>query len=262
MDTVSLLRDGAFWKIGADDLLSLGQELEALSRTVFAVNVHLAGEIDTQQLAKQRSCPSTAALLRQALLISPAEAHGRMTAARQILPQEVLTGGDLPPALPALATAVDTGTVGSEHVKTIVATMRKLPAALPIPDRDLWEKFLVGKAAPLDPRQLEVVAAAVLEAADPDGTLDEGDAKSITVSTSRAKPSTAWPRRNQTWTGCRIQGPPPPGGRMPWCRRWQDSWPPAPARPTVGNDRRSSSTCSGTTSRVKSAKRPASPGSR
>ncbi len=178
MNAVSELRDGAYWKIGADDLLSLGQEFQGLPRMVYAANVHLAGEVDTQGVAKQRSCPSTAALLRQVLLISPAEAHGRLGAARQILPQEVLTGGDLPPTLPALATAVDTGTVGSEHVKTIVATMPKLPAALPIPDRDLWEKFLVGKAALLDPRQLEVVAAAVLEAADPDGTLDEGDAKS------------------------------------------------------------------------------------
>ncbi len=41
------LRDGAFWKIGADDLLMLGQQLETLSRTVYAVNVHLAGEVDT-----------------------------------------------------------------------------------------------------------------------------------------------------------------------------------------------------------------------
>jgi hypothetical protein len=68
------LRDGAFWKIGADDLLTLGQELEMLSRSVYAVKVHLAGEVDTQALATPRGCPSTAALLRQVLLISPTEA--------------------------------------------------------------------------------------------------------------------------------------------------------------------------------------------
>ena len=178
MNAVSGLRDGAFWKIGADDLLSLGREFETLSRLVYAANVHLSGEVDTQGLAKQRSCPSTAALLRQALLISPAEAHGRVTAARQILPREVPSGGDLPPVLPALAVAVDAGAVGSEHVRTIAATMRKLPAAMPIPDREMWETFLVDKAAVLDPRQLEIVAKAVQDAADPDGTLDESEPKS------------------------------------------------------------------------------------
>ncbi|QNK82427.1 DUF222 domain-containing protein [Nakamurella sp. PAMC28650] len=80
------MRDGAFWKIGADDLLTLGQELEMLSRSVYAVKVHVAGEVDTQTMATPRGCPSTAALLRQVLLISPTEAHSRVKAARTVLP--------------------------------------------------------------------------------------------------------------------------------------------------------------------------------
>lgn len=142
----------AFWKVSGDDLLTLAQQLETFTKAVYGVNVHLAGEIDSQTLAKQRSCPSTAALLRQALLISPAEAFSRVNAARAILPQEALTGVEIDPVLPALATALNTGTLGSEHVKTIVATLKKLPTQMPEADRSWWERFLVEHAAKLNPR--------------------------------------------------------------------------------------------------------------
>ncbi|QNK81318.1 HNH endonuclease signature motif containing protein [Nakamurella sp. PAMC28650] len=178
MIAVTNMRNGDFWRIKGDDLLAFGQELETLARTVYAVNVHLAGEVEKQGLAKERGASSTAALLRQSLLISAPEAWGRVKTAQAVLPQEILTGGDLPPVLPALGAALDAGAVGTEHIRTIVATMGKLPDALPAEDRDLWESFLVDQAAKLDPKQLQVVAAAVLDAADPDGTLDESDAKS------------------------------------------------------------------------------------
>ena len=178
MDTVSQLRDGAFWKVGGEDLLALGREMESLARMVYATNVHLAGEVDTQALAKERSCPSAATLLRQTLLISPAEARDRVKAGRHVLPQEIPSGGEVPAKLPELATALDAGKVGSEHTRTIVATMKKLPSAMPTPDRDHWEKFLVAKAALLDPTEFEIVAKAVLDAADPDGSLDESDPRS------------------------------------------------------------------------------------
>ncbi|QNK80913.1 DUF222 domain-containing protein [Nakamurella sp. PAMC28650] len=75
--------------------------------------------------------------------------------------------------LPVLAGALDAGAVGAEQVRTIAATMGTLPTAMPVLDREWWEKFLVDQAGALDPRQLDQVAAAVLDATDPDGTLDE-----------------------------------------------------------------------------------------
>ncbi|SDO87261.1 protein of unknown function [Nakamurella panacisegetis] len=173
MESVRELTDGGYWKINADDLLELAREYETLSRMVLAANVHLAGEIDTQGIAGQRSCSSTAALLAQTVLISPAEATHRVRAARHTLPRDTPTGPELPPLLPVLADALDTGRVGSEHVRTIVATMGKLPAPLPPEQRDFCEHLLVEKAAVVDPRSLDKIATAVLDAADPDGTLDE-----------------------------------------------------------------------------------------
>lgn len=178
MNAVSSLCDGAVWKIDAHDFPTLGQESEILSRSIFAVNVYLAGEVDTKALASQRSCPSTAALLQQALLISLAETQRWVKAARTALAQGTVTGAYLTAVLPVLSEALDAGALGSAHVRGIVATVRKLPYALPAEDRDLRETFLVDQAGNLDPGQLQIVIAAVLDAADPDGTLDESDAKS------------------------------------------------------------------------------------
>ena len=41
MDAVANLRDGAFWKIGGQQLLTLGRQMEKLSRLVYDANVHL-----------------------------------------------------------------------------------------------------------------------------------------------------------------------------------------------------------------------------
>ena len=175
MDAVRELIDGAYWKVGADDLLELAREYETLSRMTWAANVHLTGELDSQGVAATRSVSSTQRLLVQTLSISPAEANGRVHAAREVLPRETATGVELPPVLPVLAEALDAGQVNSEHVKTIVATMKKLPAPLPVADRDVCQEVLVAGATSLAPTDLADLAKAVLDAADPDGSLDESD---------------------------------------------------------------------------------------
>ena len=178
MDAVRELTAGAFWKIGSDDLLELGQECETLHRMTWATNVHLAGELVSQGVAAARSVSSTQRLLVQTLSISNAEAKTRVDAALQVLPRETPTGVELPPLLPTLTAALDAGQVSFEHTRTIVATMKKLPAPLPVEDRDFCERALVGQAAVLDPSSLDKLAKALLDAADPDGDLDETDPKS------------------------------------------------------------------------------------
>lgn len=173
LSAVVSLRDGAFWKLFPDQLLELGQQLEHLSRTVYAAQVHLAGEVDTAALASARSCPSTAALLRQSLNISAADAIGRVKAARQILPRQQVSGPDAPPLLPTLRDAVDAGAVGSEHVRIIVDTMGKVPAAATAEARDACEAGLVAVAVVSDPNFTARAAITILEKADPDGDLDD-----------------------------------------------------------------------------------------
>ncbi len=165
--------DGEFWKLVPDDLLTLGRDLERLSRLVYAAQVHLAGEIDTQQVASSRSCSSTAALLRQAFNISAAEAIGRVKAARQMLPRESATGPELPPLLPVLGAAVDAGQLGPEHIRIVVDTMGKVPAAATTEVRQACEAALVTIGIDCDPSYLGRAATQILDRADPDGSLDK-----------------------------------------------------------------------------------------
>ena len=165
--------DGAFWKLLPDDQLDFGRRLEVIARTVYAAQVHQAGEIDTQGIAADRSCSSTAALLRQAFVISPADAKARVAAAKQILPRLMPTGAEAPPILGELAEAVDCGAVGPEHVKIIVETMAKVPPKASAEARDLCEQTLVDTAIDGDPNYLGNAAQRILDKADPDGDLDD-----------------------------------------------------------------------------------------
>src|ERR1700709_1870855 len=107
LSVVRNIRDGAFWKLRPNEQLEFGRRLEMLSRTGYAAQVHHAGEIETLGMAKDRSCSSTQALLRQAFTISAADAAARVKAAAQILPRDLMTGGIAPPVLPDVAAARD-----------------------------------------------------------------------------------------------------------------------------------------------------------
>ncbi len=167
LSAVRQIVDGAFWKLLPDDQLAFGRTLEVIARTVYAAQVHQAGEIEIQEIAQQRSCTSTASLLRQAFVISAADARARVAAAGQILPRPVLTGGEAPPILPELAEAVDCGAVGPEHIKIIVETMAKVPVKVPAQARDLCEQTLVDTAVDCDPNYLGHAAQRILDRVDP-----------------------------------------------------------------------------------------------
>ena len=173
LSAVRNIRDGAFWKLLPDEQLEFGRRLEMLSRTVYAAQVHHTGEIEHLGIAGDRSCSSTAALLRQAFTISAADAAARVKAAAQILPRDLMTGGTAAPLLPELAEALDRGCVGPEHVKIIVETMAKVPAKAAAEDRDLCEATLVDTAIDCDPNFLGNAAQRILDRVDPDGTIDD-----------------------------------------------------------------------------------------
>ena len=170
---IDSIRDGAFWKLVGDEHLDFGRQLEILARKVFAAQIHHAGVIDQLGLAKERSCSSTQALLREAFTISHADAAGRVKAAAQILPRQLMTGEQALPLLPELAQAVDSGCVGPEHVKIIVETMAKIRRNAPLAGRDLCEATLVDTAMDNNPKYLENAAQRILEKTIPDEDVDD-----------------------------------------------------------------------------------------
>jgi hypothetical protein len=148
------LLDAEFWKLPGEDLLAAARTVEHLARPTYAVQVAIAGEIDLAHLAQTHGQPGTAALLRHALAIGPGDARGRVRAARAVLPQDALSGGEIPPVLPELGAALRTGTLGAEHSGIVVKAMSRIPTDIAPEVRDQAEHTLVDHAAQMDPIHL------------------------------------------------------------------------------------------------------------
>ena len=184
---VDAIIHGKFWRVGGDQLLDLGRQIELLSRKVFAAQVRLAGEVDAQGVASTRSCSSTRSLLRQALNISAGDHALRVKTAQAVLPQDLPSGGETPPLYPHLGAAIDAGRVGSEHVRTTLATLDRLPQ----PVRAQAEAALVHHAVTLDPNMFDRAAQHLENKVNPDGTLADDTADTrMDFKIGRRNPST------------------------------------------------------------------------
>ena len=163
------LLDAEYWKLHGDDLLAAARAVEHLARLTYAVQVAVAGEIDLARLAQVHGQTSTAVLLRNALNIGPGDAAARVRTARQVLPQDAISGGEIAPQLPELGRHLHTGNLGAEQAAIIVKTMGKIPTEVPVDVREDAERTLVGHARTMDPADLSKVAARLLVTLDPDG---------------------------------------------------------------------------------------------
>ncbi len=169
------LLDAEFWKFPGDELLDTARTVEKLARLTYAVQVAVAGEIDLARLAQTHGQPSTATLLREVLAIGPADARGRVRAAAQIMPQDAISGGEIPPQLPELGHALTDGDLGAEQTSIVVKTMARIPTDIPADIREHAEHTLVGHARQMDPKHLARVAQKLLDTLDPDGHFEPND---------------------------------------------------------------------------------------
>ncbi|WP_051266606.1 HNH endonuclease signature motif containing protein [Nakamurella lactea] len=183
---VAGLRDLPWWRLGEDRLLSATQQVEALLRSAFGVQVRLAAELEVRGVAKSHAVSSTSKLLSQLLSITPGEARGRVLAAQSILApeasaEEVARSVTDPDAgavaeLPHLSAAVDAGEVGFDHSRVIITAMRGIPTKVDEELRRLCERVLVEAAKDRDANQLKDVAEQIRNITDPDGSLNDLDA--------------------------------------------------------------------------------------
>ena len=169
------LLDAEYYKLPGGDLLTAARTVEHLARQVYAVQVAVAGEIDLAHLAHTHGQPSTAALLRHALSIGPGDARNRVRTAHTVLPQDAISGGEIPPTLPELGNALRAGAVGAEQACIVVKTMSRIPTDLEPGIRGDAETTLVGHAQHMDPIHLGRVAEKLLDTLDPDGDFEPRD---------------------------------------------------------------------------------------
>jgi hypothetical protein len=164
---------GLSWsRVGGRGLLTVAGQVEQLSRLTGAVQIGLAGELHTRGVAAAHGSASTAALLRNTLLISQGEARARVAAAAVVLPRVCPSGATAGPVLPLLAAAVTAGTIGADQARVVVATMNGLPAAVDPDTRELCQRLLVDNAVVTEPVPFAVFARMVAASCDPDGDLD------------------------------------------------------------------------------------------
>ena len=151
----------------AESLQGLEELERAIRRLPAARSVRVA-DVASRGLAGQRGCRSDAALLRQLLNCSAAEAGSQLGLADDLVPGRSLSTGELlPPKLPALAAAVAAGEVSAEQVRLIRQTMRRIPNTVDQPTREKAERDLVEHARTLDPDQLRHACARLLMCLDP-----------------------------------------------------------------------------------------------
>ena len=163
------------WKVPELDLLSIAQSVEGLARLGYAAQVRLAGEVDTRHTAASFGAASTVALLRETLTISAPDARTRVNTAKMVLPQVQPSGSTADPVLPALAAALNDGMIGVEQTRTIVATIKGLPADVNPGMLAAAKVILVETGTATEPKPFANFAKSVALSCDPDGKLNDKD---------------------------------------------------------------------------------------
>jgi hypothetical protein len=165
-------------------LLSRLAEGERVGRLVDALRVRLAAEaatrsrreLGTDSLAARHGQRSGIALVALATRVSEREAKRRIQIGAATAPRASLTGEPLPAEFPAVAAAMQLGSVGLDSSEAIIRCVRQADRAASVEDRDAAERCLTVEAAHL-PADLVVLQARVWrERLDPDGAKPREDA--------------------------------------------------------------------------------------
>jgi hypothetical protein len=114
-------------------------------------------------------------LLWQRLRVSTGEVKRRIRIAARIRPRRTLTGPTLAPELTHLATAVEDGEVGDDHIAAVCHALDVLPSTVSEHEREKAERNLVRHAKNRDAKFVEVVGRHIADHLNPDGDFDEND---------------------------------------------------------------------------------------
>jgi hypothetical protein len=163
--------------VADESVLELLRRGEVVSRRLAAgLDGWGVAELDVRGVPDRYVARSTADLLGGLLRLSPSEARRRVVQARLLAPRAGLSAGVLEPELPVLSAARHAGEVAVEQVGLIAATVRALPASVPVTVARLAERLLTGQARLLDAHALRVVCRRLIDTLDPDGRFtDDAD---------------------------------------------------------------------------------------
>src|SRR5262249_42485099 len=105
------LVDTDWQRLVDSELLDAVRRVETCSRQLHAASLALARVIEDRGVAGDYGAPSTSALLRQLLRVSPREAKKRVETAKDITPSVTPTGATVESKLPRVAAAMQAGEI-------------------------------------------------------------------------------------------------------------------------------------------------------
>jgi hypothetical protein len=161
---------GEHWQRSGEELLRALAGHEERMRREYAASLELLAELTTRDVAAEVGYSSLAAVLRDVLRISPAEARRRLSHATAVTEVPMISGGVTPAPLPATAAALREGALGPDHLDVITKVMREVQLHVPDADREVAERTLVDAAHSMDARTLTKVGHRVRAWLNEDGT--------------------------------------------------------------------------------------------
>ena len=160
--------------VGTKFRVDVAERLETQERVNRGLMYRFFGEI-----ADPPDEAASVALMRSALWkrlrIAPAEITRRFKLAARIRPRRALTGPPVPPELPALAAAVETGAVGDDHIRAVCRAVDVLPAAISPTDVATVEQTLVRHATKVDAGIVVKLGQRIADYLNPDGLFSDED---------------------------------------------------------------------------------------
>lgn len=173
---IKLVDDGHVRDLGAFELVETLRSLEQVRNKLPVVDRALIQHGTEQGVPAVLSERSMTRVLMTGLRLSAGAASRRVRAAEHLADRTSMTGEPLTPVRPHLAAAQRGGRVSPEQVTLIDSALRKVrhcdPAAV-----DAGEVLLVEQATRLGYRDLDVVAATLVDAIDPDGVAPTDEAE-------------------------------------------------------------------------------------
>jgi hypothetical protein len=159
--------------------VEMAERLETADRVNRGLSYRMFGEIaDPADGPDDPALPADVAmrhLLCSRLRITSAEAKRRFRVAARICPRRSMTGPALLPELPELAAAVESGTLGDDHIAAVFHALDVLPSEVSAVDREKAERALIGYAAKQDAKFVAAVGERIADCLNPDGNFSDED---------------------------------------------------------------------------------------
>jgi hypothetical protein len=144
--------------LSADALLRFTADLESLTRLIDGNHIAVAAEITARSprtagfegLAARRGCATSAQLIEQVTGVCSGTARQRVRVAAQTAQRPSDTGLPLPALFPGVQAALAGGVIGIDAADVITATLKTLPATIPVEAVEWAETTLVNNAIGTD----------------------------------------------------------------------------------------------------------------